>query len=113
MVLIITTCSLASMQDPLCQNRQCWVLHFEHPGVVVAQGKSGRSWRTRNKTNNGVQECDEGEQLVQVTRVFLSGVPIMNVNDMNDITVLDDALSTPTAFLKWSNAHLVEIVKEE
>jgi hypothetical protein len=38
--------------------------------------------------------------LVQVTRVFLNGVPVMNVNDMNDITVLDDAVSPSTAFLK-------------
>jgi hypothetical protein len=82
----------------------------------VAQGKLGRSWRMRGKTNTAIQECDEREQLVLVTRVFLSGTPLLNVNDMNDITILDEAVSPPTAkgtFLKWSRAHLVEIVKEE
>jgi hypothetical protein len=52
------------MQDPLCQNMQCWILHPEHPRVVVTLGKLGRSWRMKNKTTITGQECKEGEQFV-------------------------------------------------
>jgi hypothetical protein len=54
--------------------------------------------------------------MVHVTRVILSGVPVLNVDDMNDITTLDEAINPPALkgkFLKWSSAHLVEISKDE
>lgn len=91
------------------------MLHPDHLGVVVAQGRMGRSW-TRNKAGSAVDECREGEQMVLVTRIVLSGVPIMNVDDLNDITALDEAVISPASrgtLLKWSSAHLVEILKDE
>lgn len=82
----------------------------------MAQGKSGRSCRTRTKTSTAVDECDEGEQLVQVMRIILSGIPVLKLNDMNDIATLDEAVSSPApkgTLLMWNSAYLVEILKEQ
>ncbi|KAG0597384.1 hypothetical protein M758_UG333700 [Ceratodon purpureus] len=53
-----------------------WILHLEVPGLPVAYGKSGISWKSTRK-NQQHTPCDLGQQMVQVHHVYDESVSLM------------------------------------
>lgn len=93
--------------DPVPANKFVWILHPRHLNIVVAQGKSGVAWKSKSKL---AADCEVGEQLVQVHRVFVKKVEAMCVARGDNPITLDDALppsSGKDKFVKWDTQYLV------
>lgn len=100
------------MQVPLRFNTQCWLLHPDFPGKVVGAGRAGVFGKSRAiKHKDLSDQCEVGNQMVQVTEVFLPSVPIMFHEERHGLNHLEDA-AVPHAprdtWLKWESNYLIE-----
>jgi hypothetical protein len=89
------------------------MLHPDYPGKVVAAGRAGVFGKSRAKKYKELSDqCEFGNQMVQVTEVFVPDVPIMfDEEERHGILSLDDA-AVPHAprdtWLKWESNFLIE-----
>ena len=100
------------VQVPLRFNTQCWLLHPDSPGKVVAAGRAGVFGKSRAiKHKDLSDQCEAGSQMVQVTDVFLPGVPVMFEEERHGLNNLDEA-AVPHAprdtWLIWESNYLIE-----
>jgi hypothetical protein len=100
------------VQVPLRFNTQCWLLHPEFPGKVVAAGRAGVYGKSRARKYKELSEqCETGNQMVQVTDVFMPLVPVMFEEERHGLQHLEDA-AVPHAprdtWLKWVSNYLIE-----
>lgn len=99
-------------EDPIACNKPCYILHPDFPDLVVAEGKSGGSWKARTQKFGHL--CSKGEHMVQVHEVKIPKCRLLHLEDRQPFEVLEDALvkrTGSTVFVKWSTRHLVRIVE--
>ncbi|KAG0625678.1 hypothetical protein M758_2G072900 [Ceratodon purpureus] len=99
--------------DPVACNKPCYILHPDLPDVVVADGKTGGSWKA--KTLKFGHLCNKGEQMVQVHQIRVPKCRLLHVEEKQAFSTLDDALVKSrgsNVFIKWSSKHLVRIVEK-
>jgi hypothetical protein len=95
---------------PVAIFKDVWVLHPEHPGVRVACGKVGVSWKTGKAKNPLGILYDIGQQMVHIERVFLNNVTPMYAGRQVTIKILEDTLKPAFAddsFFRWGVDYLV------
>lgn len=95
-------------RDPIACNKPCYVVHPDFPDKVVAEGKTGGSWKS--KTQRFSHLCSQGEQMVQVHTVTNPKYKLMHIEDKQLFTVLGDALvkkSGSSVFMKWDSRYLI------
>ena len=100
------------VQVPLRFNTQCWLLHPEFPGRVVAAGRAGVYGKSRARKHKELSEqCETGNQMVQVTDVFVPLVTVLFDEERHGLEHLEDA-AVPHAprdtWLKWVSNYLIE-----
>jgi hypothetical protein len=91
---------------------QCWLLHPDFRGKVVAAGRAGVFGKSRAKKHKELSDqCEAGTQMVQVTDVFQPFVPVMFEEERHGIQHLDEA-AVPHAprdtWLKWESNYMIE-----
>ena len=94
--------------DPIACNKPCFILHPDFPDAVVAEGKSGGSWKA--KTQKLGHLCNKGEQMVQVHKVSQTGCRLLHVEERQSFRILDDAVVKKTGsaiYVKWDTRYLV------
>lgn len=92
--------------EPVPANKFVWLLHPCYENSVVAQGKSGVSWKSKSKL---AANLTIGEQLVQVHRVFMKNVPALCHVTGDPFKIVEDALPTPNGrnkYLIWDTRFL-------
>ena len=97
-------------EDPVACNKPVYILHPDHPDKVVAEGKSGGSWKARTQKLGHL--CAKGEQMVQVHVINIQKCRLLHVEERQAFKVLDDAVvkkTGSTVFVKWSARYLVRI----
>ncbi|KAG0596542.1 hypothetical protein M758_UG264000 [Ceratodon purpureus] len=105
---------------PLGVNKDVWVLHPTRVGSPVAIGKTGHSFKTtKAKLQSSPWRSvnwETGMQLVEIQKVFQSGVKIMHPSKQpnKSIKLLDDvqeADCAEDALVMWGSDYLVEVSK--
>ena len=98
------------MDHPVVCNKPCWILHPDVPGLPVAYGRSGISWKSTRK-NQLYTPCDLGQQMVQVHHVYDSSATLMFLElERQPFRTLIEALvpqGTSTMYVKWAHHLLV------
>jgi hypothetical protein len=107
-----TRCSLVPIPNlsiPIIYSSLVHILHPSHYGEV-AQGKVGASWKN-TKTKFGPL-CEPGQQMVQVLKIVVIGVPLMFLESQHHAMTLDGALSVPKQkplWIKWETRYMVKL----
>jgi hypothetical protein len=88
------------------------LLHPDYPGKVVGAGRAGVFGKSRAiKYKELSDQCEAGNQMVQVTEVFIASVPIMFDEDRHGLSNLDEAVvphAPRDTWLKWESKYLIE-----
>lgn len=93
--------------NPLPASKTVWVLHPNHENIVVAQGKSGVGWKSKSKLG---ALCKQGEQWVQIHRVFVEDTVHMCEDEAGEWKLLGNALPPSSGkhkMVKWESRYLV------
>lgn len=96
-------------EDPIACNKLCLVLHPQHVGVVVAEGVTGGSWRSKTMKFGAL--CAKGEQMVQIHRVLVTNVPVMHCGDRFGFSSIDEAVVSPSCkktYIRWASNYLLK-----
>ncbi|KAG0593832.1 hypothetical protein M758_UG023500 [Ceratodon purpureus] len=80
-------------QDPVRVHKEVWILHPEHRGTAVAQGKCGAHYKMPKSKLPSNRPCEAGVQWVHVQSVFVPGVAPMFGSKQKHIRTLEDALT--------------------
>ena len=95
---------------PIACNKHCWILHPDVPGLPVAYGRSGISWKSTRK-NQLYTPCDLGQQMVQVHHVYDTSMDLMFCElERQPFTRLIEAMvpqGNSTIYVKWAHHLLV------
>ena len=94
--------------EPIACNKACYILHPDFPDTVVAEGRSGGSWKARTQKLGHL--CDKGEQMVQVHQINKEGCKILFPEERQPFRILDEALVKKTGsaiYVKWNTRYLV------
>ena len=86
----------------LAANKPCFILHPDHGDTVVAEGKTGGSWKSPSQKLGAL--CLEGQQMVQVHKIIKTGLPLIFSEQRHPFTTLDQALVKPSGsgvYVKW------------
>ena len=98
--------------NAIAANSLCFILHPEQPHRIVAEGRSGGSWKSPKQKFGSL--CKDGEQMVQVHKILIADVPLMFIEDRQPFTLLDHALvkaSGSSVYVKWMSKLLVKKTK--
>lgn len=93
----------------LAANIACYVLHPDCGSMIVAEGRSGGSWKSPKQKFGSF--CSEGEQMVQIHKINKPGLPLPFIEDRQPFTILDHALvksSGSSIYVKWPSNMLVK-----
>ena len=95
---------------PVACNKPVWILHPDVPGLPVAYGRSGISWKSTRK-NQLYTPCDLGQQMVQVHHVYNSSATLMFLElERQPFRSLIEAVvpqGSSTVYVKWAHHLLV------
>lgn len=83
-------------RDAIAANSFCYILHPDRGDTIVAEGRTGGSWKSPNHKFGSL--CAEGEQMVQIHKI------IIPIDDRQPFTLLDHALVKPlgsSVYIKW------------
>jgi hypothetical protein len=82
------------------------ILHPGHEGEV-ARGKVGAIWKNTKGLLGPL--CEPRQQIVQVHRIVIPGVPLMFIEDCHHATTLDGAVTPPgqkPLYIKWDTRYM-------
>ena len=95
--------------DPLAANNLCYVLHPDQGSTVVAEGRTGGSWKCRSGKFGKL--CSEGQQMVRIHKVLVPNLPLIFIEDRQPFSLLDHALvkaSGSNVYIKWQTRLLLK-----
>ena len=78
---------------PIAANSLCCILHPDHRDIIVAEGRSGGSWKSHSAKFGSL--CEEGEQMVQIHKIIKPNVSLLFIEERQPFTVLEHALVKP------------------
>ncbi|KAG0588034.1 hypothetical protein KC19_2G210300 [Ceratodon purpureus] len=93
--------------DAIAVNKLCYITHPDSGDTVIAEGKTGGSWKARAQKLGNL--CGSGEQMVQVHRILIPNMPLLHVEDRQSFLTVDDAVvkaSGSNIFVKWNARYL-------
>ena len=96
------------LNDAIAVNSLCYILHPDHGETIVAEGKTGGSWKSPS-TKFG-KLCLEGQQMVQVHKIIKTGLPLIFSESRHPFTTLDEVLVKPAGsgvYVKWYSKLLI------
>ncbi|KAG0595232.1 hypothetical protein M758_UG151600 [Ceratodon purpureus] len=99
--------------DAIAANHLCFILHPDHGDTVVAEGKTGGSWKLPSQRVGNL--CLEGQQMVQVHKIIKPGLPLIFSEERHPFKMLDEVLVKPsgsTVYVKWYSRLLIKKPKE-
>ena len=76
--------------DAIAANKLCFILHPECGDTVIAEGKTGGSWKSPSQIFGNL--CKEEEQMVQMHKIIRPNLPLLFLEDRQPFTLLDHAL---------------------
>ena len=82
------------MSTPLAAKCFCYVLHPDKRDTIVAEGRTGGSWKSHSAKFGSL--CSEGEQMVQIHKILVPNLPLIFVEDRQPFTLLEHALMKPS-----------------
>lgn len=92
---------------PIAANHPCYILHPGHGNCIVAEGRTGGSWKSPSQKLGSL--CKEGEQMVQIHKVNKPNLPLPILEERQPFTVLEHALVKPagsSVYVKWPSKFL-------
>ncbi|KAG0596869.1 hypothetical protein M758_UG290800 [Ceratodon purpureus] len=93
--------------EAIAVNKLCYLSHPNGGDNVVAEGKTGGSWKARAQKFGHL--CNNGEKMVQIHRVLIPNLPLLHIESRQPFRTIDDALVKPTGsnvFVKWDTRYL-------
>ena len=88
--------------DSVAANTLCFILHPGHGNNIVAEGRTGGSWKSPSGKFGLL--CQEGEQMVQIHKILIPGLRLIFIEERQPFTILDHALVKPSGssvYVKW------------
>ena len=92
---------------PIAANALCYILHPDHGNTIVAEGRTGGSWKSPSQKYGSL--CSEGEQMVQIHKILKQNLPLPIIEDRVPFTTMDQALVKPSGssvYVKWKSRLL-------
>ena len=93
--------------DAIAANHLCYIGHPDHGNSVVAEGRTGGSWKSPKQKFGSL--CTEGEQMVQIHKIIIPGVQLIFNEDRHPFKTLEEALVKPSGssvYVKWQTRLL-------
>ncbi|KAG0573342.1 hypothetical protein KC19_VG169900 [Ceratodon purpureus] len=87
---------------PIAANTYCYVLHPDHGDKIVAEGRTGGSWKSPSQKYGNL--CKEGEQMLQIHRIVVPNLPLLFIEERQPFRVMEHALvksSGSIIHVKW------------
>ncbi|KAG0573626.1 hypothetical protein KC19_VG194700 [Ceratodon purpureus] len=87
---------------PIAANKQVYILHPDFADIIVAEGRSGGSWKSQSAKFGKM--CEEGQQIVQIHKIIKPNVPLIFIEERQPFMVLEHALVKPhgsSVYMKW------------
>ena len=101
------------MQDPIRAHKVVWILHPEHHGTAIAQGKAGVHFKMQRSKIPANMPCEHGVQWVNVQSVFVPGIIPMYSSKQTAIRIMEDAISRESksdGWVMWNTDYLREVI---
>ena len=98
--------------NPLAANCLCYVLHPDKNLTIVAEGRTGGSWKSPSQKLGTL--CSNGEQMVQIHKLIVPNLPLLLIEDRQPFTLLEHAVVKPSGssvYVKWQTQLLVRKTK--
>ena len=93
--------------DAVAVNKVCYLTHPDTGDKVIAEGKTGGSWKAKAQKLGHL--CNQGQQMVQVHRIIIQNVRLLHVEERQPFLTVDEAVVKPTGsnvFVKWDSKHI-------
>ncbi|KAG0596126.1 hypothetical protein M758_UG226500 [Ceratodon purpureus] len=93
--------------DAIAVNKLCFVTHPDSGDNVIAEGRTGGSWKARAQKLGNL--CGPGEQMVQIHRILIPNMRLVHLKDRQRFLTVDDAVVKPSGsnvFIKWNTRYL-------
>lgn len=93
--------------DAIAVGKLCYLTHPDSGDSVIAEGKTGGSWRAKAQKLGNL--CGPGEQMVQIHQVFVTNMRLLHLEDRQPFLTMDEAVVKPTGsnvFVKWNTRYL-------
>ena len=93
--------------DAIAVNKLCYLLHPDCGDDVVAEGRTGGSWKA--KAQKFGRLCAVGEQMVQIHRVLVPNLRLLHLEERQPFETLEDAVVKPTGsnvYVKWDTKYV-------
>ncbi|KAG0595071.1 hypothetical protein M758_UG136700 [Ceratodon purpureus] len=68
-----------SGNEAIAVNKLCYLTHPDTGDIVVAEGKTGGSWKAKGSRFGNL--CNVGEQMVQIHRAFVPDLRLLHIED--------------------------------
>lgn len=100
-------------QDFVREGAQCWVLHPHNGTKPVAEGIAGGA-PSRHSIGDGSGSsfledlCNEGQQMVKVTKVYKKNTELMYVENRQCAKFLDEYVTPTAPMVNWAARYLAE-----
>lgn len=99
-------------QDPVRAHKTVWILHPEHHGTAIGQGKAGAHFRMAKSKIPVDMPCDHGVQWVHVQSVFVPGICPMYSSRQRAVRIMEDTISRESGsdgWVMWNTDYLREV----
>ena len=93
--------------NALSANRLCFILHPNSGDTIVAEGRTGGSWKSPSQKFGLL--CAEGQQMVQIHRILVPNLPLIFIEERQPFTLMDHAVVKPSGssvYVKWNTQLL-------
>ncbi|KAG0589266.1 hypothetical protein KC19_1G008400 [Ceratodon purpureus] len=96
-----------SGNEAIAVNKFCYITHPDTGDIVVAEGKTGGSWKAKGSRYGNL--CNVGEQMVQIHRVFLPDLRLLHIEDRQSFRTTSDAVvkaNHSNVYVKWDAKYI-------
>ncbi|KAG0573679.1 hypothetical protein KC19_VG199900 [Ceratodon purpureus] len=93
--------------EAVAVNKPCFITHPDMGDEAVAEGRTGGSWKAQSQKLGNL--CQQGEQMVQVHKVFVKNLRLLHVESRQPFQFLEDAVvkcSGSNVFVKWDCKYI-------
>ena len=93
--------------DAIAVNKLCYLSHPDYGDDVVAEGRTGGSWKA--KAQKFGRLCSVGEQMVQIHKVFVPHLRLLHLEERQAFVTIGDAVVKATGsnvYVKWNAKYL-------